>query len=326
MSAPYPRTAWINGRHAQRDSLFYGEVGPEVDIWQNAGPPSPDERAIGQISHATRITVLTEEKMPPDDQRYYQISSNEIQGWVPESFISWRWSFFTFLGTLSPSEACSMLDVQLGFGGMEMLIKQNGFAILTEGDPSHFDSIRFAILRFADRIVNAQVPLTTIAVKADISNWVEVPLGDEPRTVGFLSKERQTLPISIDQIEIAHSIVPLMSIVPYLDLALSDLAQALHYPQHALIFLARAIESIENYFGESAKKGVGKEAIMQESLGLEKADVEYITRRANTSHRRHASREAKAIDLSQEELAECFQKTSKIITAFVTFLGKADLS
>jgi hypothetical protein len=159
---------------------------------------------------------------------------------------------------------------------------------------------------------------------------VEVPIGKEDgrRIVGFLSMQRdQVSTISVDQIETAHSIVPLMAAVPYLDLALSDFFQALSYPQHALIFLARSIESIEIHFSGIAKrrKDAGKEKITRELLGIKKSDVEYVTKRANASHRRHASPDATAKGLPQDELAECFKRTSEMIAAFVAFLRSSGL-
>ena len=323
MPNQHPTIAWINGRETWHRSLAYGEVVvPQVNIWQYAGPLPKSGNAIGQISHGTRVTVLAEEEEPSDHRKYYEVSSERVHGWVLESFVAWRWSCFTFLGTLSPSEACKALEAQFHFGGMDLLIREGGFAIATEGDPSQFDSINLAASRYISRITNAQVPFTFIALKTEFTNWVEIPSGDdEQRTVGFLSANRdQKLTISKDQIETAHTIVPLMATVPYLDLALSDLSQALAYPQHAPIFLARAIEAIENYFARMAQKGVGKESVMQQSLGIQKSDVQYVTKRANASHRRHASSDATAVDLPHDELLECFKRTASIIFAFVSYL------
>ena len=73
------------------------------------------------------------------------------------------------------------------------------------------------------------------------------------------------------------------------------------------------------------RKGVGKEKVMQELLGVRKSDVEYVTKRANNSHRRHASQDGTVAELSTDELAECFYKTKNIIVAFVTFLRNSGL-
>ena len=164
-----------------------------------------------------------------------------------------------------------------------------------------------------------------------VFHWVEVPAGlsASQKVVGFMQLESgQTSSVSNDDIETAQSIVPLVAQIPYLDLALSDFFQAMTYQQHALIFLARAIESIENRFSGLARdrKGVGKEKVMQDSLGIKRSDVDYVTRRANESHRRHATSNGAVEALSPDELAECFKKTSAIIAAFVTFLRQAGLS
>jgi len=146
--------------------------------------------------------------------------------------------------------------------------------------------------------------------------------------VGFLAmKEEHQLSVSNEDIETSHSVVPLMAQVPYLDLALSDFFQALNYPQHALIFLARAIESIENHFEGMAKqrRGMGKKAVMQEMLGVKKGDVDYVTKRANESHRRHAARDGTSQALPQDELVGSLKKTATIIAAFVVFLQNSGL-
>jgi len=61
---------------------------------------------------------------------------------------------------------------------------------------------------------------------------------------------------------------------------------------------------------------------MQQSLGVQKSDVEYVIKRANASHRRHASRDATAVDLPHDELAECFKRTASIVSVFVAYLEK----
>ena len=125
------------------------------------------------------------------------------------------------------------LDASLSYGGMNLLTKQQGLAIVTEGDPSSFDGIHAAVSRLAARMTNAIAPLTTATIRAEFSNWVEVSAssGEARRVVGFmdLDGERSTS-ISNEQIKTAHTLVPLMSLMPYLDLALSGYSQALEYP------------------------------------------------------------------------------------------------
>jgi hypothetical protein len=323
--------AWLNGREKEPGSLAYGEVVvPEINVWEQPGSLPRCGKVVGKLPHGSRVNVLGQVQDQGNEQTYYEVSADDVQGWVSETLITLKWSCFTFLGTLSPARACTDLDISLDFNGMSLLVKKNGFAIVTEGAPSDFESVHFAASRFISRITNALAPLITIPLRAEFSNWVEIPSDYETaqRTVGFLAPEgERSLSISNEQIETAHTIVPLMSLVPYLDLALSDFFQALEYPQHASIFLARAIESIENHFADMAKhgKGVGKETVMQELLGVKRNDVEYVTKRANESHRRHATRDGTATELPADELAECYHKTSNIIVAFVTFLTDSGL-
>ena len=327
----YPHAAWISGRETWKDSLAYGEVVvPEVRVWQRPGSLPRAGGVAGEVSHGSPVTVFAEEQILEDRQKYYQVSTGSLDGWVSQSFVSWSWSSFTFIGNLRPADACKSLDVSIDYAGMDLLIKQAGFAIVTQGDPDHFDPISFATSRFIERVTNALAPLTVLALRPEFSNWVIVSIDPQQaqKEVGFTSLRREKpVVVSSDDIETAHSIVPLMATIPYLDLTLSDFYQALNYPQHAPIFLARAIESVENYFSNIAKtrKGVGKEKITSELLGVKKTDVEYVTRRANASHRRHASPDATAVELPPEELAECFKKTSEIIVAFVTFLRNTGL-
>ncbi|MCP4422617.1 MAG: hypothetical protein GY805_38900 [Chloroflexi bacterium] len=216
-------------------------------------------------------------------------------------------------------------DLSIKSLGIELVIKEDNFALATEGSPSHFDVIRSSVIKVLKRLLHAQAPLTTIPLDVEFTNWVEFPTEGSGRSklVGFMSNEDNTdLTVASSDIQDAHSIANLIKYSPFFDLALSDFYQALKYPQHALIFLSRSIESLENSFSHLAKKqkGKGKEDILREILGLTKSDVEYVTKRANTSHMRHASRDAKVKNIPQDELTECFKKTSKILAAFANYL------
>jgi hypothetical protein len=92
--------------------------------------------------------------------------------------------------------------------------------------------------------------------------------------------------------------------------------------------LARAIESVENHFSGIAKnkKGKGKEEIMRKLLKVKRSDVEFVTKRANASHRRHASSDATKKELPSDELAECFFRTANILRAFAEFLRPISFS
>jgi hypothetical protein len=320
--------AWLTGRETHPESSAYGEVVvPAINIRTNPGSLPKCGRAVGQLQHGARVDILDHKWDSSEERYYYKISANEIIGWVPESFIAWDWSCFTFLGSLQPPDACRELDVNVGYAGMEILMKQSRIAVVTEGDPKAFDSIYSAVSSYLQRIIAAQTPLSVVALQARFTYWVEVPMerGETGRTVGFMDlKGEEALQVTTDDIQTAQSVVPLMAQAPYLDLALRDLTQAWTYPQHALIFLARAIESIENFFGSLAgqREGIGKEKLMQKSLGVKKSDVEYIMKRANAAHRRHASPNGTEEILTKEELTECFKKTNNIIVAFVNFLER----
>lgn len=323
----FPQYAWINCRETFEESLELGEVViPEVNILKRPGSPPISGNVVGKVSHGTKVSIL-DRSLEEYNTNYYRISIGDVDGWISENFLSWNWSSFTFIGNFKPRDACKNLEVNNNDMGITLLIRESGFAVITEGDPAHFEIINKAVIRFINRIINALAPLTTTSLDADFVNWVEVPIGNDlakGEVVGFLGLEnREMKTISNDNVDNAQSVIPLMKLSPYFDLALSDFNQALKYPQHAPIFLSRAIESVENHFAWMAKgvKGKGKEAIMCEMLKVNKGDVEYITKRANASHRRHASPDATNKLLSNEELDECFHKTSNILAAFAGYLG-----
>lgn len=329
----FPTQAWISCRETWPDSLGLGEVVlEEANVWESAGSLPKSGKIVGKLAQGTIVTVVDKAIQKDSKTVYYKISTDILNGWISEMFLSWQWSSFTFVGNLKPADACRNLSISITHSGIHFFIRNNGFALLTEGDPSQFEIIYKAVSKFIDRIINAQAPLTQIPLQANFDNWVEVPIGGNEREqgkVGFLSIESDnTKTISDTNIQDAYSIVPLLEISPYFDLALNDFYQALRYPQHALIFLARAIESIENHFAGMAKsdKSKGKEKIMRDLLEVKRRDVEYITRRANDSHRRHASSSALAEELASEELAECFHKTANILAAFARFLRPQSFS
>jgi len=322
-----PQNAWINCRETYEASLELGEVVvPEANIWERPGSLPESGRVVGKKSHGTKVSIL-DRSLQEHNTNYYRISISDVDGWISENFLSWNWSSFTFIGNLKPKDVCKNLDVSLKNMGLTLLIRESGFAVLTEGDPTHFEIINTAVVRFINRTISALAPFTTISLDADFANWIEVPIGDNRNNreiVGFLALEnRETKTISNDDIDTALSAIPLMKISPYFDLALSDFNQALKYPQHALIFLSRSIESLEHHFAKMTKreKGKGKEAIMCEMLKVKKSDIEYIKKRANASHRRHASPNATNDVLSSDELGECFHKTANILAAFAGYLN-----
>lgn len=321
---------WLSGRETDPDSPALGEVVvPHINVFSNAGPLPYCGQAMGQVPHGTRVKLL-DHNQEYNEGTFYKVSTPEITGWVFESIVACKWSCFTFLGTLQPASVCDGLDVRLSYAGMDLLILDDGVAIITEGDPRNFKAIWNTVSKFVDRVLAAQTPLSVVALRWNPSNWVGVSLWetDGQRTVGFMPERREDgLKVNNDNLETAQSIVPLMASVPYLDLALSDLTQALTYQQHALIFLARAIESMENYFQRfvRGRKGKGKEEIMRELLGITKAEVSYVTRRANQAHRRHASQNGVEKALPQEELVKAFETTAKIIAEFLGFLQRSGI-
>lgn len=315
---------WLNGCETSPESSAYGEVVvDQVNLLR-----SPSELvSVETLPHGTKVEFMDEQQVD-DGQEYFNIQALDRSGWVKSSLVADKWSSFTFLARLHEASACKDLEVQVAYAGMELVIRQNSLAITTAGDPADFDAISTAAEGFASRLVSAQAPLSATPLRVEFINWVETSAAgsESPRTVGFMPlPDAKRLQVSNQNIETAMGILPQMAEVPYLDLALSDFVQALRYPQHALIFLARSIESIEYYFDRFAREqsDKGKERVMQEALELESSDVEFVTRRANESHRRHADREGRAVPLDSSELVKCFEITGLIIAKFSGFLAQS---
>ncbi len=323
MSNTQPDFIWLTGRETYQGSTAYGEVNvPLVAIRSGIGV----SKAHGNLPHGVKVRVVDVVKNKEEGRDYFLISAQGIEGWIPEPFAAHRWSTYTFLARLHDAASCGELDTQASYAGMELIIKQNSLAVVTQGDPSHFDSIVSAVANLSVRVTSAQATLSAVPLRVEFINWVEVPAdgSESARTVGFMPmEEKVTNLISNQNIETAMTIVPRMAEVPFLDLALNDFVQALQYPSHALIFLSRAIESVERHFEPTAQEtpGRGRERIMHQSIGISASDVEYVMRRANESHRRHASPEGKTEELSREELMECYKKTGLIIASFADYLG-----
>jgi len=323
MKNPHHEFIWLTGRETDSGSTAYGEVVvPLIAIRSSIS----SSKAVGNLAHGVKAQVIDLAKCSEEERNYFRISVHDIEGWVPESFVAHRWSTFTFLARLHDADSCLDLDTQASYAGMELIIKQNSLAVVTLGDPSQFDAISTAVAKLAERATSAQAPLSVVPLRVEFINWVEVPAegSDSARTVGFMPMEEKTSNLVSNQdIKTAMTVVPQMAAVPFLDLALNDFVQALRYPHHALIFLFRAIESVERYFKSAAREreDAGRERTMQESLGINAADVEYVMRRANESHRRHASAEGRLDDLPHKELVECFKKTGLIIASFADYLG-----
>lgn len=323
MSNAHPDFIWLTGRETHQESTGYGEVVvPLVAIRSAIGI----SKAQGNLPHGVKARVVDVVKNEEEERDYFRISAQGIEGWIPEPFAARRWSTFTFLARLHDAASCGELDTQSSYAGMELIIRQNSFAIVTQGDPAHFDAIASAVAKLSERVTSAQAPLSAVPLRVEFINWVEIPAdgSESVRTVGFMPmEEKASTPISNQNIETAMTIVPRMAEYPFLDLALNDFVQSLQYPRHALIFLSRAIESVERHFEPTAHEtqGMGRERIMQQSIDISASDVEYVIRRANESHRRHASPEGKAEELSHEELVECYKKTGLIIASFADYLG-----
>jgi hypothetical protein len=310
-----PQFAWISCRETDHDSRELGDVVvPGVVVRERSDMLG---KTLGEISHGSK--VLVNETVGA----YSKVSFNELNGWIQSVFVAWSWSTFSFFGKLRPLGACKALDISISSSGFELIIKEDNFALVTEGDPGHFDIIKRSAINVMSRLLQAQALITAIPLSIEFTNWVEMSTNEskQSKTVGFMfGADKTDLTITSSDIQNAYSIANLTKYSPYFDLALSDYYQAIKHPQHALIFLARAIESLENSFAHLAQKGKGKEEVLREILGVAKSDVEYVTKRANESHMRHASRDAKVKDVPQDEMLKCFSKTSKLLASYASYL------
>lgn len=310
---------WLNGRDITEGSTAYGEViVQEIALRSAAG----SKFGAGFLLHGTKTSLIESRPVPEENRTYHHIRTSQVDGWIADPFIARNWSTFTFLARLHKPQQCRDLDGSYAYRGMEVITNQNSLAIITEGDPAQFDAIKTAAVSLANRLVVAQAAVSAVPLAVEFINWVENPAENSrsTSTIGFVPLPTEpAVKVSNDHIHMAIQTASRMVLVPYLDLALNDFALALRHPDHALIFLARAVESIEYYFEnrEAQNHGEGKESRMRRALQVSRADVEYITKRANESHRRHADPEGKAQPIPVDELTKCFEKTSLMLEKFV---------
>ena len=312
-------TVWANGRESFDTSTAYAEViVPIINVRDAPG----GKYAVGTLPHGARCTLLESRHVPEEQRDYHHIGAPHVRGWLPAQFVATNWSTFTFLARVREAPNCRNLDTRCDYRGMELIAIQNNVAVTTEGDPAQFEGIRTAALSFANRLFAAQTPISATALTVEFMHWVENPAegSDSKHTVGFVALlPESATAVTNAHISLAATAVPRMALVPYLDLALNDFALALRYPDHALIFLARAIESVEYYFDRGSPKPSkqGRESLMRKELEVPRADVEYVTKRANESHRRHADPSGKLVPIAADELAKCFKNTGVILAKFV---------
>ena len=318
-------TVWATGREAFEASSSYGEViVPIINVRNAPG----GKFVVGTVPHGARCSLVESHFVEAEDQNYHHIETPLVNGWLPDQFVADNWSTFTFLARIREPARCSDLDTRCQYRGMELIANQNNLAVITEGDPAQFEPIRIAAVSFATRLFAAQTPISATAVTVEFLYWVENPAeGSESRhTVGFVPFLPETGPtVTNDHISLAATAVPRMALVPHLDLALNDFSLALRYPEHGVIFLARAIESVEYYFNRGGAKSSrqGREARMQNELGVSRSDVAYVTKRANESHRRHADPSGKRTPLPPDELAKCLRNTAMILAKFVDYIPES---
>jgi hypothetical protein len=320
---------WINGREVGESSSAFGEVIVDpVFIIDN--PRKNLYHKVFEVNHGHRIKVIDEYFHKEKSRKYLRIQYEDRIGWVLDSFVSNDWSLFIFIGTISPQQSYEDFNAKYQYGGYKFDITKDIISIETYGDPSEFNSIRFAIVKILQSLTYSQTMINDFPIEFNFRYWVEVGISDhtDKKVVGrnvdifdFHDKD-----IDIEQSRENIHLLPQTMKFPHLFLSMNDYFQARKFPQHSLIFLSRAIESIENYFGYfygGGKEDIGKEKLLREKLCVSANKVNFVTSKANknTYHSRHASKEGEVQLISKEELNKCFQITKNIILSFNEFLS-----
>lgn len=316
------RRLWIQGRETSIHSPEKGDVVVfKTNIWS---APRPGIPVVGTLEHGTEANLL---EIVIDDklqEPYYLIHHEGIQGWVSGLHVAHTWSQFVITGILYPSEICKDLQFSTENAGIKLTISDHQFIATTEGDQDHVELILLAVERMLYKLIIAQTFLSGLPLSYQTVNWIEIPVFPLKKTnrLGFLPNHNvQSQLVKAEDLSASYDVIAKLPYSPYLELAINDYDQAIRHPQHALIFLARAIESIEKYFDHFVHmhKGKRKEELMREALGISKADVTYVTKRANMGHMRHASSTSRPEAISQDELQACYNHTKLIIQSFIKF-------
>lgn len=320
-------TGWLNGWISDKSSLNFKEFFIPIFFLSNK-PDNSQKTKAGELKHGSKIQILESKYNPSNKQKYLKVKHGEIEGWISENFISTKWSLFSFFGNFLPEKICQELHTSIEIGGITMEIFKNDYMLSTCGNPKDFDQIRAAVETLLRRITNSQIWSSKTPLSFELMKWIEIEYKEDTKidVIGFYKNIDNIYKNNISNSDFYNSrrLVPLMSLIPYFDLAINDFYQARVNPQHALIFLSRVIESIENYFKDTIPKNenITKEKYMQKLLNVEKNVVEYVMHRANDSHRRHATKNGKVQILPNEELEKCFSYTKQILDAFYIFLSK----
>lgn len=318
---------WIHGRETSSQSYDLGDiVAPLTTVWSapNAGFP-----AVGTLKHGTEVTILKSSLNERFRSTDYLVRCGEITGWISELHTASTWSQFVVSGTLYPTQVCRDLRFDTESAGIHLTIAGDQFVATTTGGQDHLSAILIAVRRLLYKLTIAQTFLSDIPLSYQVVNWIEIPVDPlfEGNRIGFQSEQPED-PRSLESKDLlaSHAMLSKLMYSPYLELAINDYDQAMRHPQHALIFLARAIESIERFFERFVEQsGPGKEKLMRQELGIRKADVDYVVKRANTDHRRHASKSSRKTELPHDELETCFVLTKAIIQAFVDYQAAGDI-
>ncbi len=234
-------------------------------------------------------------------------------------------STIVFFARLRPSELCAEFDQAYTEGNTTLSIQGEKVVYAETSDwdtnnPNWFEDLIKKVNRFLQRYVHSLAFLTEKALQVDLTDWIELERAEEKITAIGVVKMPESKPVPISN-EMSDSALKLASIVsnqdPFFWLATSDYYKARQYPEEALIYLHRAIESIERFFGS--------EQGLRDALGVSKGYVDYITQRANDiyEHIRHASWTGAITQPPPRELEECFKRTREIIEKFKDYLSQS---
>lgn len=236
-------------------------------------------------------------------------------------------SWFEFTGILYPTESIPEVSASyhLNRSKESITVEIEGSKILIRFVATYdsFEDLYYEIVEFVQAFLAVGAIQSGLPLELIVNEWVETPLaplGDDRIShpvkgrVFYKNLEMSSLPKDRFLLSLAEGIGWSEDIEknPFLRRAILDFNYALQHPLNDIpIYLYRAIESVEVYFG-----GEGK---LIQSLKLE-PQVKLIKRLANDAksglHTRHAAETKKVKQPSPEEIMEAIEATKVILNAF----------
>lgn len=234
-----------------------------------------------------------------------------------------RLSIFTFSGTVFPQHAVQGLDVSIRVPYGSVTISDDSLTIKLLVEWLDLGTVIETAREEATVLLAAQAAFSSVPLWVRLERWREDPQDDRPISEGAITLSKPPFKsIRSEDFVQGSEIVPIMIQERALALSIADYHRALTSQiEDVPIFAARAVESIENYFG-------GRQAFFS-ALRIRGKRLDILSRIANASsegyHTRHAAKKRRR-RVTDRERQDCLEITQEVILTFAEFLKRGNLS